>query len=118
MSVGEVIVTIVAILVGGALGFALLVLAFGDKLAKQEMEDRLDKECAKDREKLIKKKAEEKKEKREQEKKNSKIAYQFEAASDSDTKDLDGYMEVFPELPKKTQKKKTTKKSSTKKVTK
>jgi len=121
MGAGEVIVTIVAILVAGLLIFCLLVLLYGNRLPKQKMEDEICKECVKNREELIKKKAEEKKKQRELEKVSGKVAHVFEAVTEDDVKALDGYMEVFPELPKETQKKttkrKSTKKKDTKKVT-
>lgn len=118
MGAGEVIVTIVAILVGGALAFAILVLMFGNRLTKQEMEDRLDKEAAKDRKKIIEKVKEQRlKDKKEitESIKNIDISRKAESIEKTDPEKLKDYMEIFPEIPKK---KKTTRKSSTKKVTK
>lgn len=112
MGAGEVIVTVVAIIIGGALGFCLIVLAFGDKLLRQDMEDELSKDCVKERDKHIKEKAAEKKAKREAEKNKKKVGYSFDISEEKiDPKKLEGYMEVFPEIPKK---KKSSKKKSTK----
>lgn len=117
MGIGEVIVTIVAILVGGTLAFVILVLMFGNRLTKQEMEENLDKEVAKENRKKMIAKVKEQRLKDKKEIAESIENIDISRKAEPTEINLDGYMEVFPESPKKTTKRKSTKKKNTKKVT-